>query len=278
LIPEIQRVLDALPEDGPPAHEVPVEQARTAHLTETEVLAGEGVPVDRVADEELAGVPVRVYEPDGWRGTVAYLHGGGWVMGSRDSVDAVCRALAVEAGARVVSVDYRLAPEHPFPAALHDALAVVRALDGPLVVAGDSAGGNLAAVVALKVPSIKLQLLVYPATDAGLNTPSYGEFDAFGLTAAAMRRFFALYLNGASGLDPDVSPLRADLSNAPPAYVITASHDVLRDDGEAYAKALPQAQLRRVEGTVHGFWRWQTTEVARATVRDAARAVRQALG
>jgi acetyl esterase len=200
-------------------------------------------------------------------------------MGHRDSVDAVCRALAVEAHARVVSIGYRLAPEHPFPAGLEDALKVVRALDGPLVVAGDSAGGNLAAVVALKVPDIKLQLLIYPVIDAGLNTPSYSEFDGdFGLTAASMRRFFELYLNGASGLDPDVSPLRAELESAPPAYVITASHDVLRDEGEAYAAALPDAQLRRIEGTVHGFWRWQTTEIARQTVRDAARAVRQALG
>ena len=275
--PEIQAIRDAWPRGGPPAEEVPIEEARAAHLTETEVLAGEGVPVDRVEDREIAGVPVRVYEPSGWRGTVAYLHGGGWVMGSRDSVDAVCRALAVEAAARVVSIDYRLAPEHPFPAALEDALAVVRALDGPLVVAGDSAGGNLAAVVALKVP-VALQLLIYPATDASLDTASYSEFDPYGLTAAQMRRFFALYLDGADGLQPDVSPLRADLSQAPPAYVITASHDVLRDDGEAYAAALPRAELQRVEGSVHGFWRWQTTEIARATVRDAARVVRQALG
>ncbi len=276
--PELQRILDAFPDDGPPAHEVPIEQARMAHLTETEVLAGEGVPIARVADEEIAGVPVRVYEPDGWRGTVAYLHGGGWVMGDRDSVDAVCRALAHEAGARVVSIDYRLAPEHPFPAGLQDALKVVRVLDGPLVVAGDSAGGNLAAVVALKVP-VALQLLIYPVIDAGLNTPSYAEFDGdYGLTAASMRRFFKLYLDGSSGLDPDVSPLRADLADAPPAYVITASHDVLRDEGEAYAAALPDARLHRVDGTVHGFWRWQTTEIARTTVREAAAAVRQALG
>lgn len=278
LDPEIQRLFDAFPKDAQPAHEIPVEQARQAHLTETRVIAGEGVPVDRVFDDEIAGVPVRVYETAGARGTVAYLHGGGWVMGDRDSVDAVCRALAVEAGARVVSIDYRLAPEHPFPAALNDALNVVRALEGPLVVAGDSAGGNLAAVVALKLP-VALQLLIYPVTDAGLNTPSYSEFDGdYGLTAASMARFFKLYLDGASGLDPDVSPLRADLTGAPPAYVITASHDVLRDEGEAYAAALPDAQLHRIEGTVHGFWRWQTTETARATVRDAARAVRHALG
>jgi acetyl esterase len=116
-------------------------------------------------------------------------------------------------------------------------------------------------------------------TDAGLNTPSYTDFDGdFGLTAASMRRFFNLYLDGADGLHPDVSPLRADVGDAPPALVITASHDVLRDDGEAYAAALPNAELRRVDGTVHGFWRWQTTEIARTTVREAAEAVRQALG
>lgn len=278
---EVQRILDALPDDGPPAHEIPIEQARQAHITETAVLAGEGVPVERIADEEIAGVPVRVYEPVGAHGTIAYLHGGGWVMGNRDSVDAVCRALASDAQARVVSIDYRLAPEAPFPAGLNDALNVVRALDGPVAVAGDSAGGNLAAVVALKL-EVAFQLLVYPVTDAGLNTPSYSEFDErFGLTAASMRRFFALYLDGASGLDPDVSPLRADLSHAPPAYVVTAGHDVLRDDGEAYAAALRAAgvevTLQRVEGTVHGFWRWQTTEIARATAHDAAQAVRQAL-
>lgn len=277
--PEVQRILDALPDDGPPAHEVPIEQARQAHLTETEVLAGEGVAVDRVFDDEIAGVPVRVYEPADATGTIAYVHGGGWVMGSRDSVDAVCRALASDARARVVSIGYRLAPEHPFPAALDDTLNVVRALEGPVAVAGDSAGGNLAAVAALKLPNVVFQLLIYPVTDAGLNTPSYSEFDGdFGLTAASMRRFFNLYLDGADGLQPDVSPLRADLEGAPPALVITASHDVLRDDGEAYAAALPDAELRRVDGTVHGFWRWQTTEIARTTVHEAAAAVRQALG
>src|SRR5690349_4403405 len=157
-----------------------------AHLTETEVLAGEGVPVDRVHDEEIAGVPVRVYEPEGARGTIAYLHGGGWVMGDLDSVDAVCRALANDARARVVNIDYRLAPEHRFPAALEDALKVVRTLERPLAVAGDSAGGNLAALVAQQL-EVDFQLLIYPATDAALNFPSYAEFNDFGLTAQAMR-------------------------------------------------------------------------------------------
>jgi acetyl esterase len=271
--------------DGPPAHEVPVEQARAAHIAETEGLAGRGPDVDSVRDADLGGIPARVYEPEDARGTVAYLHGGGWVMGNLDSVDALCRRLANESGTRVVSIDYRLAPEHPFPAALGDALSAVRALDGDLVIAGDSAGGNLAAVVARKLPGrFKLQVLVYPVTDAGVNTPSYGEFDEdYGLSAAAMRRFWSLYLNGGNGLDPDASPLRAqDLSGVAPAYVVTASHDVLRDEGEAYASALRRAgvevTLKRHEGTIHGFWRWQTTEVARQAVRDAASAIRAAVG
>ncbi len=262
-----------------------MEQARAAHVAETEGLAGRGPDVETVHDTTAGGVPVRVYEPTGASGTVAYLHGGGWVMGDLDSVDAVCRRLAVESGTRVISIDYRLAPEDPFPAALEDSLAAVRSLDGDVVIAGDSAGGNLAAVVARKLRDrFKLQLLIYPVTDAGVNTPSYAEFDEdHGLTAAAMRRFWGLYLNGGSGLDPDASPLRAeDLAGVAPAYIVTASHDVLRDEGEAYAAALERAgvpvKLKRLEGTIHGFWRWQTTEVARDAVRDAALAVRAALG
>jgi acetyl esterase len=282
---ELQRILDALGEDdGPPAHEVPVALARAAHLAETEHLAGQGPAVARVRDETAGGVPVRIYEPENAHGTVAYLHGGGWVLGNLESVDAVCRALANESGARVVSIDYRLAPEHPFPAALDDALAATKAVEADAV-AGDSAGANLAAVVARRLrDQIKLQLLVYPVTDAGVNTPSYAQFDErFGLTAAAMQRYWRLYLDGAEGLHPDASPLRAtDLEGAPPAYVLTASHDVLRDEGEAYAAALERAgvpvTLQRRDGAIHGFWRWQTTAIARDAVREAGAAIRSVLG
>jgi acetyl esterase len=263
---------------------VPVEQARAAHEAETAALAGKGPEVARVEDGSLGGVPARFYEPEDAVGTVAYLHGGGWVMGELNSVDAVCRALANASGARVASIAYRLAPEHPFPAAVEDALAAVRALDGDLVVAGDSAGGNLAAVVARKHRGpIKLQLLVYPVTDAGVNTPSYAEFsERFGLTAAAMHRFWDLYLAGADGLQADASVLRAtDLSGVAPAYVVLASHDVLRDEGEAYAGALSRAgvpvTVKRWEGTVHGFWRWQSTALGRRAVAEAGAAVRAAL-
>jgi acetyl esterase len=285
--PELRPIVEALLAlPGPPPEEVPVEQARAAHAAETAQLAGRGPDVERVEEAEVAGVPVRVYEPAGAHGTVAYFHGGGWVLGNLDSVDAVCRALAVAAGARVVSVDYRLAPEHRYPAALEDALAVTRALEVPLAVAGDSAGGNLAAIVARhERERVAGQLLVYPVTDAGVNTPSYREFgEGFGLTAAAMRRFWDLYLDGADGLQPDASPLRADaddLAGLPPAYVLSAECDVLRDEGEAYAQKLREAGVEvtvdRQAGGIHGFWRWQTTRVAREAAERAGAALRAAL-
>jgi acetyl esterase len=283
--PELQAVLDVTgPADGPGAAGVTVELARRAHTLETEELAGRGPAVARVEDGETGGVPTRTYAPDGARGTLVYLHGGGWIVGDLDAVDAVCRTLAAEAGVKVVSVDYRLAPEHPFPAALEDALAVTRAARATAV-GGDSAGGNLAAVVARRLrEQLRFQLLVYPVTDAGLNTASYQEFDAsVGLTARDMAHFWRLYLDGADGFAPDASPLRADdLRGLPAAYVLTASHDVLRDEGEAYAAALRKAgvpvELVRKAGAVHGFWRWQTTAFARAAVRDAAVALRAAIG
>jgi acetyl esterase len=284
--PELQPIVDAmLALPGPPPEDVPVDQARAAHAAETAQLAGRGPEVAHVYDGELAGVGVRAYRPRDARGTVAYFHGGGWMLGNLESVDAVCRALANAAGATVVSVDYRLAPEHRYPAALEDALAVTRALrDRPLAVAGDSAGGNLAAIVARHLSDdVAAQLLVYPVTDAGVNTPSFAEFaEGFGLTAAGMRRFWELYLDGADGLQADASPLRADdLRGLPPAYVLTAECDVLRDEGEAYAHALRDAGVRvehrRLPGAVHGFWRWQTTALAREAVRTAGEALRAAM-
>jgi acetyl esterase len=285
LDPEIQSILDGVNAlRGPAPETVPVEQARAGHEAETEQLAGEGPQVDEVSDIAVGGIPVRLYRPQGARGTVAYLHGGGWVVGNLRSVDAACRALALASGATVASVDYRLAPEHPFPAAVDDALAAVRGLRAD-VVAGDSAGANLAAVVARRLRGeLKLQLLVYPVTDAGLNTPSYREFaEGYGLTAAGMKRFWELYLDGSDGMDPDASPLRdPDLAGVAPAYVLTAERDVLRDEGDAYAAALERAGVPvtrvRAAGTIHGFWRWQgASAVARDAVRRAGAAVRAAM-
>jgi acetyl esterase len=305
LDPDIARVLGAmLAAPGPPAHELPVNEARAYHVAETAELVGEGEPVAEERDLHVPGpggdVPVRAYmpEPGGAGPVVVWLHGGGWMIGSVDTYQAPVRALARQTGALVLSVEYRLAPEHPFPAALDDALAAVRWAASPAVaelggdparvaVAGDSAGGNLAAVAARVLResvALRLQALVYPVTDAGLNTPSFREFGTgHGLTAAGMERFWRCYLDGHDGTDPDVSPLRAgDVSGVAPAWILTASHDVLRDEGEAYARALEEAgvpvTLRRWEGTIHGFLRWQAAaEVSRRALGELSAALRDAL-
>jgi acetyl esterase len=263
--PGIQKVLDAMNAlEGPPANEVPVEQARAGHEQETAELGGPGEEVGEVEDMELAGVPTRRYtplEPTG--GTISYFHGGGWVVGSLASFDTASRALANASGATVVSVDYRLAPEHPFPAGLEDCVAVTRTLEGPLAVAGDSAGGNLAIGVARRLrDALTAMALIYPVTDTGLNTPSMRDFkERYGLTAAGLQRYWNLYLDGADGLRADASPLRAgDLEGLPPTYVLTSEFDILRDEGEAFVKKLEEAGVdvthRRFDGTIHGFWRW----------------------
>jgi acetyl esterase len=297
LHPEIQAILDgmnALP--GPPAHEVPVAAARAAHVAEAERLSGRGEPVDQVRDVTVPGpggdVPVRLFTPEGAHGVVAYIHGGGWMLGSLETFDAPLRALANASRSTVAAVEYRLSPEHVFPAALDDCLAAIRWLaveyDGaPLAVAGDSAGGNLATVCARRLRGevdLRLQALVYPATDAGLNLPSYREFaTGYGLTAATLRRMWGFYLGDADGLVPDASPLRApDLAGVAPAFVLTAEADVLRDEGEAYAAALRDAgvavELVHWPGVIHGFFRWlAATSVSREAVETVAAALREAL-
>jgi acetyl esterase len=206
----------------------------------------------------------RLYVPHGDTGAVlVYYHGGGWVVGDLDSHDAPCRALAAASGARVLSVDYRLAPEHPWPAPLEDALAAfergVELAGDPsrVAVGGDSAGGHLAAWVALRAEPA-FQLLIYPATDIGSQRPSKGLFgEGFLLTKPNMDYYEAQLLRGGAGAR-EVSPLHADdLAQAAPAMVVTAGFDPLRDEGEAYAEALREAGvpviLRRHVGQVHGF-------------------------
>jgi acetyl esterase len=307
LHPQIQVLLDqmnALP--GPSAHEVPIAEARAAHEEETEFLSGPGEPVADVHDVAVPGpgghVPVRVFRPASAAasaGVVAYFHGGGWCIGSIASFDPLCRALANASGAIVASVGYRLAPEHPFPAAVEDAHAVVRWLGehaaelggdpARLAVAGDSAGGNLAAAVARRLrdeggPPLRLQALIYPVTDAGNATTSYRESaEGYGLTAASMRRWWRVYLDGADAQQPDCSPLRAeDLSGLPPAFVLTVDRDVLRDEGELYARALEAAgvpvTLRRYDDAIHGFFRWLArADVSRRAVDEVAAALAAAL-
>jgi acetyl esterase len=306
LLPEIRALLDQMDAAGrPPLHHQSVDQARAFHIQDAPALNGSAAPVASVEDRVVPGpageLPVRVYTPDGEPPfpIVVFFHGGGWVVGTLDTYDPLCRALAAAVPAVVVSVDYRLAPEHRWPAAVEDAYAATlwasrnaAGLGGAqhrLAVAGDSAGGNLAAVVALGArdrggPQVAFQLLVYPVLDAAADTASYREHaEGFHLTAAGMRWYWDHYLGPADGAAPDASPLRAAfLGGLPPALVIGAEHDILRDEGEAYAARLRDAGVAaaasRYPGVVHGFFRWRSvTPVADAALQEAATALRSAL-
>jgi acetyl esterase len=306
LRPEIKALLERQAASGrPPLQEQTVSQARAFHVQDAPALNGPPVPVATVADRTVPGpagdLPVRVYTPEGEPPfpVVVWFHGGGWVVGTLDTYDPLCRALAAATPAVVVSVDYRLAPEHRWPAAVEDAYAATlwasrhaAELGGAqhrLAVAGDSAGGNLAAVVALGArdrggPAIGFQLLVYPVLDAAGDTASWAEYaDGFYLTAAGMRWYWDHYLGGADGRAPDASPLRAAFfGGLPPALVLVSDHDILRDEGEAYAARLREAGVaataRRVPGVVHGFLRWgAVTPAVDEAIQDAAAALREAL-
>lgn len=243
-----------------------VTRARTA-LDEFAQLVGAPAPGVDTTDDEVAGVRVRRYLPPGPpKGpALVWFHGGGFVTGSLDAIDPMCRAVLTRTCAPITSVHYRLAPEHPFPAALDDCVAVLRAVaaDGPVAVAGDSAGAGLAAAACLAVRGeglpIRAQLLVNPLVDATLGSPSIRELGTgFGLTRDALEQFVGLYLDSADPRDPRCSPLLADdLRGLPPAVVVTAECDPLRDEGEAYAARLVDAgvpvALRRWDGMVHGF-------------------------
>ncbi|MDL4776438.1 MULTISPECIES: alpha/beta hydrolase [Thermomonosporaceae] len=270
-------------------------------------------PVDRrelprvrdlsVRGEDGAAVPARLYRPEppaaGPLPLLVYLHGGGWVLGGVDNVDAACRELAAGAGCAVLNVGYRLAPEHPFPAAVDDAwtaLAAVAAdpgrygaVPGALAVAGDSAGGNLAAAAALMARdrgvALAHQLLVYPVTDTAMDTASWSAFGSgYGLDADAMARFMGLYRGAADPADPRLAPLRAaDLSGLAPATVVTAEYDILRDEGEAYARRLADAgvpvRLRRFDGVVHSFFLLpEIFDAGAEAMRFAVRRLRTAFG
>ncbi|GGK82574.1 acetylhydrolase [Planomonospora parontospora subsp. parontospora] len=236
---------------------------------------GPVVPLPVVRDGSAAGVPVRVYRADDGDHplpVIVYFHGGGWVFGSVARNDALARDLAVRTGAVVVSVDYRLAPEHPFPAAADDALAAVRdvfarpaaygADPGRIAVLGDSAGGNLAAVAAWQARDAGLrlahQVLVYPVADVAMDTPSYRTYaTGYGLGADEMAWFAAQY--GGDPADPRLAPLRlADKAGLAPATVLTAECDPLCDEGEAYAAGLAAAgvpvEYRCYAGAIHGFF------------------------
>lgn len=239
-----------------------------------------GDPVARVEDRRIPGpageIQIRLYQPENARGVLVYFHGGGWVIGSLDSHDAPLRSLANAAGCSVVSVDYRLAPEHRHPAAAEDCYAATcwvadnaRSLGADpdaLAIGGDSAGGNLAAVTALlarerRGPRIRYQLLVYPVTDHDFERASYREnAEGYFLGREDMRWFWNHYVPSQTDRNLfTASPLRArDLSGLPPAHVVSAEFDPLRDEGEAYAARLREAgvpvSLTRYDGMIHGFF------------------------
>ena len=279
--PQMRAILDARA-GLPPLHTLSVDEAR-ARLKAPRPPGLRVEEVAAVTDRTIPGpggpLGLRVYTPPGGAGPfplLAFFHGGGFVIGDLDTHDPVCRNLCAGAGCAVVSVDYRLAPEHRFPAASDDCLAATRwcaehaselgADPACMAVAGDSAGGHLAAVTAIRVrdeggPRLAGQLLLYPNGDLGPPaTASSVEYaEGYGLTAGDVPWFFGKYLAPGDERHPHASPVRAaDLSGLPPALVITAECDMMRDDGEAYAARLREAgvptTVSRYEGILHGFF------------------------
>jgi acetyl esterase len=285
LDPQVRFVLELIIKVGrPPYHQLTPKEARQLFRETRPASTPEpptiGLVKDLAADGPAGPIPLRLYRPADVPATtplpvLVFFHGGGWVIGDLDTHDVLCRQLTAGAGVCVVAVDYRLAPEHRFPAAVDDAWAATRwivahagelAVDGArLAVGGDSAGGNLAAVVSLLArdhggPAIALQALLYPVTDVGTETGSYRDFaEGFMLTRDSMKWFFDQYLaRAADAADWRVSPLRApSLAELPPALVVTAGFDPLRDEGDAYAARLRSSGVRVdaicYGGMVHGF-------------------------
>jgi len=265
---------------GPALHEMPVDTCRAVFLELVQNLQGEVVPIHKSEDREIPGpdgpIPLRIYTPRDAGGdklpVLVQFHGGGWVIGDLDSHDNMSRYFANEADIIVVAVDYRLAPEHPFPAGIDDAIAATEWVHAnadsigvdntKIAVTGDSAGGNMAAVVAQQLKGkIAFQLLIYPATD--FSETAYASREEFGggeyfLSAADMAWFGGhLFGNAAPPANAKASPIAGDLSGLAPAVTVTAGFDPLRDEGKAYSDALANAgvpsEYKCYDGTIHGF-------------------------
>ena len=264
---------------APSVRDLPVADGRNLYRAARAVNLD--LPIHEVSNALLPGpggdIPIRIYQPqgDGPLGILVYFHGGGWVIGDLDTADAVCREIATLAEVIVVSVDYRLAPEHVYPAAVQDSYAALQWVNdnletlqgnGKIGVGGESAGGNLAAIVAQQSrdrggPPIAFQCLLYPVTDAEMSRPSYSENGSgYLLETTTMEWFWDTYCPDLEQrLNADASPLRAkNLADLPPALVVTAEFDPLRDEGNAYAHALQaagnSATLMCCEGLVHDFF------------------------
>lgn len=293
LDPQAHAYLEKLVElDMPSYRELGVSEARRLLDEGSAALFGEPGAVHEVEDGDADGVPVRVYRHETETPALVYFHGGGWVIGSLESHDRLCRTIAAESGCAVVSVDYRLAPEHPYPAAVEDAWTATAWAAGRfprIAVGGDSAGGHLAALTALEARDrgvdLALQILAYPVIDFACDTGSYREHaNVRNLTADAMRWFWEQFLpDAAEGATPEASPLRAaSLSGVAPALVFVAEYDPLCDEGEAYAEALAAAgvpvEYRRYDGMIHGFMRMPAAiDRGRDAIDDVAAALRRAL-
>jgi acetyl esterase len=304
LTPEYQAMFAQLAEQpGPPLSSLSPLEARGMYQMMRP--ANPDLKVGAVADRAIAGpagdIQIRIYTPEGSGPFPVYVnfHGGGWVIGDLETSDAACRDICRTADCVVVSVDYRLAPEHRFPAAVYDSYAAtawvaehMRELNGNgrLAVGGESAGGNLAAVVCQQArdqggPRIDFQLLLYPVTDCDLTRGSYQENgQGYLLELDTMRWFWDLYCpDPALRLTPAASPLHADdLGRLPPALVVTAEFDPLRDEGEAYGRALQaagsQAEICRYDGMVHDFFATaQMFPSSRAAFEETCGRLKQAL-
>jgi len=302
--PQAQEILDGKAASGaPPLWELTPDEAR-AGVDANNAMIPAGPAMESVRDivipSQAGRMPARVYSPSANApGVVVYYHGGGWVVGSLDGWDPSVRALAAASGCDVVSVDYRLAPEHAFPAAAddaYDALVWVASEAGlaagrPIVVAGDSAGGNLATVAALRArdnggPAIALQVLVYPVVDFDMDRRSYRQYDGEDLilNRRDMGWFWDRYApDREARVNPYASPLRApSLADLPAAYLITAEHDPLRDEGFAYADRLRDARVpvehRHYGSQIHAFFSFTgVLDDADKAVSEAGAAIRAAV-
>ena len=305
--PEARAYLDHMASLGlPPLAEQGAVEARRLNSLRAPSLAGELEAVAHVQDGHLPGpggpIPFRVYSPAPGRTLPAflYLHGGGWVVGDLDTHDSVCRAIARRAECVVLALDYRLAPEDPFPAAVEDACAALSWLgdhatelgadSGRIAVGGDSSGGNLSAVLAQRArdrggPKVAAQVLIYPVTDCNFDTDSYRDAaTGYGLTRESMLWYWNQYLPDESKrVSPDASPLRApDLSGLPPALVITCKLDPLASEGAAYAEGLRSAGVRvehvHEPDMIHGYIRMNgVVSRARKSWDDCGRFLRREL-
>ncbi|HEX5481039.1 MAG TPA: alpha/beta hydrolase [Terriglobia bacterium] len=283
LDPQARQLLDEMAaSDLPAMSDVPPEEARRLYRERAAKQNTPAEPVQRIENRRIPGprgeISIRIYTPQGPAPlpVLVYFHGGGWVIGSLDTHQSPCCALANAAGCAVVAVDYRLAPEHKFPAAAEDCYAATRwVLENSsalgidprrIAIGGDSAGGNLAAAVSLMArdrrgPSLVFQLLVYPVMDCYFETRSYHEnATGYGLAREGMIYYWRQYLgNDEDANNPYASPLREkNLHGLPPALVLTAEYDPLRDEGQAYAQRLQDAgvpvTVRNYQGLIHGFF------------------------